>query len=335
MTKLGMTKDEITSNARDITEEFRAQGLDLTLRQLYYQFVARGLLGSGQAVYKRIGDILTEARYNGEFPADWIVDRGRDVQHGAFTRYASIGSNTLDEAAGLVRGIPGLLINADRWHGQPNHVSVWFEKEALAGVFGPVCDELGVGWFACKGYPSVSALYQWVEQTARALSGRAWSKRYSLGSLDSAYTEHHEGLAERAVILYAGDHDPDGWEIPRSAYRGIRKLQETYDLNFPVVLKRIALNMDQITQYNPPPFDAKESSSRFIAYREEHNTVDAWELDALEPTVMRDLIRAEVGGYFNPAIRQGGVDGVDRFRADIVEKMSNPEWLATVWKEKP
>ena len=81
-----LTRQEILKHALEIADAYQRQGLTLTLRQLYYRFVALGLTDSGQNVYSRIGSTLTDARYGGAFPIDWIEDRGRDVGTGDFTR---------------------------------------------------------------------------------------------------------------------------------------------------------------------------------------------------------------------------------------------------------
>lgn len=358
-----LTRADILRHALEITREYVDDGLDLTLRQVYYQFVGRGLAGSGDAVYKRIGDVLTNARYDGSFPLEWLVDRGRHVQHGSFTRNDHDEERALREVAGLVRALPSLTLQTDRWYGQPVHVSVWFEKEALAGVFGPVCDELGVGWFACKGYPSVSALYDWLKQTDIVLDNRQRQPRYHVGGMDADYTERHQGTAERCVVLYLGDHDPDGWEIPRSAERNIEKLRalglrkwaenqmeafgfdgergsaawnrevasriadgpddaQLYDIEF----DRIALNMGQIQEYDCPPFEAKMSSARYAGYVDEHETEEAWELDALEPTVLRDLIRDAVADLFDEDIHAREQNEAEGRRERLVAAMRDPDW---------
>jgi hypothetical protein len=56
---------------------------------------------------------------------------------------------------------------------------------------------------------------------------------------------------------------------------------------------RIALNMNQIRQYNPPPNPAKLTDSRSTTYVETHGD-ESWELDALSPTVLSNLIEREV-----------------------------------------
>ena len=55
----------IIAQADDICTEYANKGFDLTLRQLYYQFVARGLLANNQRNYKRLGKIVSDARLAG------------------------------------------------------------------------------------------------------------------------------------------------------------------------------------------------------------------------------------------------------------------------------
>ena len=59
----------VISEANDIIDEYRAQGFILTLRQLFYQFVARALLPNTQQSYNRLGSIINNARLAGM--VDW------------------------------------------------------------------------------------------------------------------------------------------------------------------------------------------------------------------------------------------------------------------------
>jgi len=323
-----MDRSEIVPKALEIAEEYREQDLTLTLRQIYYQFVARGLAPSGDSSYRRIGEALTEARYEGDFPVELIVDRGRSVKPGAFTRDDRSVDRAAVGARDWVRALPEFLMQVDRWTGQASHVSVWFEKEALSGVFGPVCDELGVSWFACKGYPSVSSLFEWVRSAAFACGCEQEDRRYRYPGVPVDVRERHEGRCERCEILYLGDHDPDGWEIPRSAIRNVARICDVEGIALDVSWDRLALNMDQIRRYNPPPFEAKVSSSRYASYVREHETDDAWELDALEPTVLRDLIRSEIEDRFDPDVHEGNRGALQIRRSALRNRMLEPAWIA-------
>ena len=315
---------DILTHAEQIAYQYQAQGLSLTVRQLYYQFVARGLLPSGQKEYKKIVDTLSKARYAGKFDNDLIEDRTRTVHKGDFTRNDIHVRRGLDSAADWIRQMPTWALDRDRWFGQNTHVSVWVEKEALAGIFETTCNELGVSWLACKGCPSVSSLWDWVK---------------------GARAAKDQGGAEQSVILYFGDHDPTGFMIPRAAHEGIEKLlevtpdwlnddddEEVYgwslDAHVGVSVKRVALNMNQVRHYDPPPFWAKTSDTRFAGYVREHGTTDAWELDALDPTVLRDLIRQNVNALFDDEIHEENNEVIADRRVEMIERMRNPAWIA-------
>lgn len=85
--KIAYIKKRFSSNsqaiiicANKIIEEHAAQGYTLTLRQLYYQFVARDLIENRQSEYKRLGSIIADGRMAGLIDWDAIEDRGRNVQ---------------------------------------------------------------------------------------------------------------------------------------------------------------------------------------------------------------------------------------------------------------
>ena len=55
----------IIKHAFDIMEEYSSMGFDLTLRQLYYQFVSRDLFANTQKNYNKLGSIINDARLAG------------------------------------------------------------------------------------------------------------------------------------------------------------------------------------------------------------------------------------------------------------------------------
>ena len=60
-----------------------------------------------------------------------------------------------------------------------------------------------------------------------------------------------------------------------------------------VEVKRIALTLDQIELYNPPPNPAKLTDARASGYISRFGR-ESWELDALEPSVIKELIEEKV-----------------------------------------
>lgn len=90
------------------------------------------------------------------------------------------------------------------------------------------------------------------------------------------------------LVLHLGDHDPSGKDMTRDITDRLAEFSGAE-----IEVQRLALNMPQVEQYNPPPNPAKITDSRAEGYIEEFGT-ESWELDALEPTVIAQLIRDAV-----------------------------------------
>lgn len=244
--------------AENIMNEYALQGYSLTLRQLYYQFVARDLLPNTQRSYDRLGRIINDGRMAGLLDWDAIEDRTRNFEE--LAHWSSPASVIRSAAHSYHR---------DLWEGQEVRVEVWVEKEALAGVIERTCSELDIPWFACRGYVSQSE--QW----------RAGQR-----------------IVQRnvpTVILHLGDHDPSGIDMSRDNNDRLQMFAQ-YDGVFETEVVRIALNMDQIDELNPPENPAKLSDSRAEDYIRKFG-YSSWELDALPPTYIDSLIRINVDTY--------------------------------------
>ncbi len=252
--KFSSGNTEVIDDANKIIEEYRNQGFILTLRQLYYQFVARGLIPNLQSEYKRLGSVINDGRLAGLIDWESIEDRTRHVRE---TAHWSSPSDIIGSCANQ--------FSIDKWASQPCRVEVWIEKDALLGVIEPACVDLDVPYFACRGYSSQSELW------------RA-GKRF-IGHLDNA---------QDVIVLHFGDHDPSGMDMTRD---NRDRLSMFTGENVEVM--RLALNMDQVEEFNPPPNPAKITDTRANAYIMEFGS-DSWELDALEPAVIDGLIRKAV-----------------------------------------
>jgi hypothetical protein len=152
----------------------------------------------------------------------------------------------------------------DLWATQENYVETWIEKDALVGVIEGICTELDVPYFACRGYTSQSEMWG----AARRLIER-------------------EKAGKKTTIIHLGDHDPSGIDMTRDIQDRLELFGST------AVIHRIALVFDQIEQYNPPPNPAKTTDARYQSYADKYGN-ESWELDALEPSVIVDLIREAV-----------------------------------------
>ncbi len=253
----------IIYEANKIIEDLQEQGFTLTIRQLYYQFVSKDLIPNKQSEYDKLGNIINKARLAGLVDWEAIEDRTRNLE-----RLAHWSSPT-EIVEACVRSF-----RLSRWETQEHRVEVWIEKDALLGVIRGVCEEYDVPYFSCRGYVSQSEMW------------RA-SRRF----------EVYRRKGQIPVIIHLGDHDPSGIDMTRDIqerqelFRGTRYISRFN-------IKRIALNYDQVEQYNPPPNPAKMTDSRFQSYVSEFGK-SCWELDALEPSVMVDLIRENIEGFID------------------------------------
>lgn len=246
----------IIYDANAIIAEYQAQGFTLTLRQLYYQFVSRDLIPNKQSEYKRLGSVINDARLAGLIDWDAIEDRTRNLE----VQPAWDSPNAiLDVVANQYR--------TDPWKYQKYRVEVWLEKEALVGVIEPACQRWRVPYFACRGYSSQSE--QW-------RAGKRFGRYVRAG--------------KKVVVLHLGDHDPSGIDMTRDNSDRLNMFARSMT---GVQVKRIALNMDQVEQYSPPPNSAKATDARFAGYQSLYGD-ESWELDALSPTVIDALISDDI-----------------------------------------
>jgi len=245
--------------ANEILEDYAARGYDLTLRQLYYQFVARDLLANTVQSYNRLGDIIDKGRLMGLIDWDHIVDRTRNLK----------SRSSFTDPGDVIRAAD-YSYHLSRWAGQDYRVEVWVEKEALIGIFARVCSRWDVPYFACRGYTSQSEMWR----AARRLNS-------------------YENEGWTPVILHFGDMDPSGVDMTRDIEDRLAMFRCQVDV------KRLALNMDQVEKYKPPPNPAKTTDARFRSYLLVYGS-ESWELDALDPDVLAALVEDAVNGFRDP-----------------------------------
>lgn len=243
----------IIETANSIIEEYGVEGYDLTLRQLYYQFVARDIIPNNQREYKKLGTAINNGRLAGLIDWKSIIDRTRRYLINA---HWDSPIDIIEDSASQYA--------IDTRTNQDNYVEVWVEKDALIGVIEQACDPLDVGYLSCRGFVSQSAM---------------WRAAIRL--------KYKENSSKSTTILHLGDHDPSGIDMTRDIQDRLRMFGSK------VNVERIALNMNQVQKYNPPPNYAKTTDSRYATYRDEYGD-ESWELDALDPRIISDLITKNV-----------------------------------------
>ena len=252
----GKSKVLIT-RANRIIEKYQGMGHRMTVRQLYYRFVAGA---EGQPIentiksYKRFAHTISEARLCGLIDWDAIEDRGR-IPKG----YGNGGMRTPQEfMESLKDAWKGFRKNP--WPNQPHYIELWVEKQALEGQLSQIAAEHWINFCSNKGYSSQTAMYD-------------ASKRFIARANDGKI----------CTLLYCGDHDPSGEDMVRDISERLRMFGAQ------LKVQKVALNMAQIETYELPPNPAKHSDPRAPGYVAEHGN-ESWELDALEPDALHDIV---------------------------------------------
>lgn len=261
----------VLDKANMILEQYEQQGYVMTLRQLFYRFIATDSfptswvddaynLKNGHAKgtkntiknYKRLGALMNDARLAGVVDWNHLEDRTRGL-HGGFY---------FDDPASAICTIAEQY-RIDKWANQLHRIEVWVEKDALLGVFERACTaaEIDVPYFSCRGYNSQSEMWRASERI-----------------------KSHESVGQKVLILQFSDHDPSGLDM----YADIQGRLNIFGCDAEV--KRLALTIAQVKHYDPPSNPARETDSRFKEYQKTYGD-ESWELDALEPTVLVDLIK--------------------------------------------
>ena len=235
-----------------IIQEYLAEGYKLTVRQLFYQMVGRGWIENDQKEYRKISSLVVLGRMGGLIDFEAIEDR---------VRVPKLPYSCKDPNDAIADTISTYRI--DRQQGQEYYTEVWSEKDALSGLLYDVTRKYHVNLVINRGYSSCSAMYE-------------------------AYCRFAEAITQRGQlgqIIYLGDHDPSGKDM----IRDIKERLEEFGVGKYIDVIPVALTMEQIEKYDPPPYFAKIKDPRAKWYINEFGNV-AWEVDALTPQVLKKVL---------------------------------------------
>lgn len=247
-----------------VATDYAARGLGLTLRQLYYQGVKGNRFPNSERSYKRLGNLVNDGRLMGLIDWSHLTDRGREA-HGT-----GWPGHTFPDITDLVGNLEYSMTH-DLWAGQERRPEVWVEKQALEEVAEHATSGFRTAYIACKGYMSASEMWE------------------------AGYNRLEETLrrGQTPVIIHLGDHDPSGIDMTRDIQERL-----TMFAGQRIEVRRIALNMDQIEEFNPPPNPAKTTDSRYEGYEDLYGN-ESWELDSLEPEMLIELVKDEIRGLID------------------------------------
>lgn len=280
-------------------QDVLSNGEERTVRDVYYALEARG----DKYEYRYVKRAVKKGRRAGYIDPSQIIDSSRQPITVPNDGYR----DPRHFVAHRVRGIERFY-HENYWRYQDTYVEVWLEKQSLASVFNPICEEKKVRLEATRGDWSDSKVYEATQRLRdKILNGKD------------------------VVILYWGDYNPSGFHAPVSildtmGYYGLEltrpfpKSDEPayYDsgvgtpfhFNTPsgddagtLDFKRIALNTEHITRFDLPENPVPSSSDK-------DTTIKAWfkqyvsdgrdtnvELNALkefERDFLEDLLRESI-----------------------------------------
>lgn len=277
------TRQWITENAIEEISQYQA-GV-LTIRGLHYRLVARGMINT-LLHYKRVVQAMIKARWDGVVEFKAFSDHDRSML--GFTKAKE---TDVDDKINEGKTQVGLWMRAyekNRWENQVYYPEVFIEKKALQGVFKPVCNNMDVSLGACKGYPSLTFLDQAADRFKVA-----------------------EQMGKIPIILYFGDYDPSGEDIPRSIGENLR------DMGVEVEIRRIALMEDQVVDWGLPPAPTKVGDSRTAKW----SGLGQVELDAVEPKKIQRLCEEAIAEIFDEdlyaELKETEAEEREQYRAEL------------------
>jgi hypothetical protein len=243
----------------------------ITIRQLFYQFVARQFLPNLTSSYKKVSRDCTTARELGHVPTSAIEDRNREAFGGDY----GWDDNAEIYIKETVEGLRDkhYYYKYPRWVGQPKYVEVWVEKAALQGIVQSVAGQFNVKSCAGKGFSS----FTFVHDAA------------------SRFSEQMDDGKE-CKILYFGDFDPSGECMVTDLIERVNRYGAE-----DVTIEKISLTRQQVLDWKLPYDATKVGDSRSKKFIEVNGDM-AVELDAIPPDKLRELISGAINDNIDQKI---------------------------------
>ena len=248
--------------------------------------------------YKALVDLLTRARLTGQVPHKAIADVTRPV-----TTWKVFQNPRLfirQEIDGFLKGY-----YRDLMQSQPHHIEIVCEKNTVEPILRSVAGEFTIPLTSGRGFCSLPPRY---EQAQRYLkSGK-----------------------DKLILLSVSDHDPEGDQIGHSYARSMRDDFGIRNIH-PI---KVALTPQHIVEYElPPVMTAKQSSVNYQRFLDEHGSDDVFELEALEPSTLQDILTEAIESVidedlYNEEVAAEAEDAafLDGVRATVHEALKLMNW---------
>ena len=249
------------AQVQEILSEYH---VPITLRQLYYQMVARQYILNNDKEYRNLSRICKIARDEGSLQESSFADRLREIDKPS-------SWNDLSSFLSTVKG----AYRKNIWATQDNYIEIWTEKDALRGVITPITHKYDIPLLIVRGQLSRTAVYE-------------AHKRF----LDAA----EQG--KNCHLFYFGDFDPSGIGIYNSLKNRTLKFQNGL-LDEDIKIDHVALSESQIEKYSLPYVKANREDPNYKNFILNYSDM-AVELDALPPNVLMQLVEDAIVKHIDP-----------------------------------
>jgi hypothetical protein len=304
---------------------FTPKGIKPTLRTMYYRLLALKIIKNTD--YGNLSRKTTQARegrktnvagskgkvkaeYLPRLPIDCFADDSRHA-----TRYQSELNiwEPVDIIGDRIGDLMGLANDYQQyiptWVNQKNYVAIWTEKNAMVETFKSITSNIPVDIVPLSGYGSVTFLYD-----------------------NAQILKEHQELGKKIHILYFGDFDPTGQDIPRVVQEKLN-YYGVHDIDF----RYIGVTKQQVDKFHLPiklsdteigkleGNEKKKGDSRVNGFKKKHGELYQVELDAL-PAIVPEEFRNMVLDPINELYDQEIYDKVlERYSPESVHELVKEE----------
>lgn len=251
-----------------------------TVRQIYYRAVVGYLCPKDDSGYNLVQRRLLKLRRGGVLPYGWITDNARSIY--GHTRYTDL-TEFAQYAASLYR--------RDFWNSQDVNVEIWCESDSIAGtIHNAVVNEWCLDLHVARGFSSETYLFN---------AGQSI-----------------KNSGKKTYIYTLSDFDPSGISLADDIDKKLHKFCGDVEIE----VSRIALDLQQILEWQLPTHDLKKTDRRAKAFIESYADF-ACELEAIPPQTLRELVGARIASH---------ADTYEFRRLEMIEQQER-ESIEAVW----
>lgn len=226
-----MTKKEAAAFANYMKDLSRSVGFKMSARGWCYLLESNRLINKDS--FDKVNQWIVKAMKNGLLPVDFVADDpSREFSHVVIPENLT----PLEYYASFLESAQecGDYYDIDWWEGEEYYIQIIVEKIDLKTLFDPICRRFHIPIANARGWPSV-------------LSRAEYCRRFK--------EAEERGL--KCVLLYCGDHDPDGLRISDTLRKNLEDVASVYwsdgssgydPENLEIV--RFGLNYDFIQAHN-------------------------------------------------------------------------------------